>query len=380
MTKLNKKRMSFGGIVAVIGSVLISVGIAWLIAQNWHYIPAPLKIIILILATSSAYVFGTMLRVRGYYGIGKALLVLGALLYTLSIFLIAQIFSTSTDFQGMAWLLLLAWIGVFVTAYLFESSASLVVALLEFLVWLVIQFFAFTEGFREMISPGILAFYFLVTGVLVYGLSLWHRAKKQSFARLYQWWTAFYFLAFTYLLSSQTLLPMMWPKEATTLTPSIVFLLFLLIISLVALISGIMVSISKRTVTSKEIGGMFAIVTVLAALIGLTSFVSSERWGLWGGYRTIPLNLWALWIFINIVFILIILAVIGYGSWQRSSKIINLGIVFFALDIFTKYMGFVIGFRGYVGLSVIFIIGGIILLVGGWSIEKWRRKLIAQAT
>ena len=71
---------------------------------------------------------------------------------------------------------------------------------------------------------------------------------------------------------------------------------------------------------------------------------------------------------------------IGYGSWQRSSKIINLGIVFFALDIFTKYMGFVIGFRGYVGLSVIFIIGGIILLVGGWSIEKWRRKLIAQAT
>ena len=43
----NKKGASFGTIVAVFGSILIALGIAWLIAQNWHQMPAPLKIIIL---------------------------------------------------------------------------------------------------------------------------------------------------------------------------------------------------------------------------------------------------------------------------------------------------------------------------------------------
>ena len=108
----NKKGASFGTIVAVFGSILVALGIAWLLAQNWHQMPAPLKIFILLAATGGAYTAGTIFRVKDYSGIGKALLVLGALLYTLSIFLIAQIFSTSTSWQGQAWLWLLAWAGV----------------------------------------------------------------------------------------------------------------------------------------------------------------------------------------------------------------------------------------------------------------------------
>src|SRR3989344_675762 len=134
-----KAAVSFGTIVAVFGSILIALGVAWLIAQNWHQIPSPLKIIILLSATSAAYAAGSVLRVREYEGIGKALLVLGALLYTLSIFLIAQIFSTETTLQGIAWLLLLSWVGIAAAAYIFDSSASLVVALVEFVVWLFVQ-------------------------------------------------------------------------------------------------------------------------------------------------------------------------------------------------------------------------------------------------
>ena len=119
-------------------------------------------------------------RIKNYIGIGKALLVLGSLLYTLSIFLIAQIYSTDTTPQGIAWLLLLAWIGVFISSYIFASSASLIVALIEFLIWIIIQFIAFTESAKELVSPGILAFYFLFVGILFYGLNLWHKAKKQD--------------------------------------------------------------------------------------------------------------------------------------------------------------------------------------------------------
>lgn len=380
--RFSKKGTSFGTIVAVFGSILIALGVAWLIAQNWHQIPSALKIIILLSATSGAYVAGTLFRVKNYQGIGNALFVLGALLYTLSIFLIAQIFFTSTSFQGQAWLWLIAWIGVLAASYIFDSSSSLVIALIEFVTWLIIQYVAFLEGKNEIISPGILAFYFLATGILLYGLSLWHRSKKHKFARVYQWWTAFYFLAFTYILSFQTLLPLVWLKEAIVSAPSIIFLFFILVAALAALISGIIVSLSNKTVENKELLAVIATITLLAIIIGLTSFVSGEKvsisifsWIL-GSKGEASIRLWALWIFINLIFILIILAAIVYGTWQKFSKIINLGIIFFALDIITRYIGFIMDLWGYTSLSIIFITGGIILLGGGWFIEKWRRNLI----
>ena len=100
------------------------------------------------------------------------------------------------------------------------------------------------------------------------------------------------------------------------------------------------------------------------------------------GYRRssgqkIPMVLWAVWILINIAFIGIILAVIGYGTWQNLPKIINIAIIFFALDIITRYIGFIMDLWGYTSLAVIFITGGVILVFGGWGIEKWRRKLVS---
>lgn len=383
MAGSKKGAASFGTIVAVFGSVLIALGVAWLIAQNWHQMPSTLKIIILLAATGSAYIAGTVFKTKNYQGIAKALLALGALLYTLSIFLIAQIFFTSTSFQGQAWLWLIAWIGVLAAAYIFVSSISLIIALIEFVVWLVVQYIAFSVSASQFIAPGILAFYLLSTGILLYGLSLWHKTKEQDFASVYQSWTAFYFLYFAYILSFQTLLPMMWPRESSAPASSMVFLFFLSALSVLTLISGIVVSIGKNAVEKKEIFGVIAVVAVLALLIGLTSFVSDEGSNLFswifGGRAEVSSGLWALWILVNIVFILLILAVIFYGTWQKLPKLINMGITFFSLDIITRYIGFIMDLWGYTSLSVIFITGGIVLLGGGWLIEKWRRNLITKA-
>ena len=91
-----------------------------------------------------------------------------------------------------------------------------------------------------------------------------------------------------------------------------------------------------------------------------------------------PLSLWAIWIFANVIFILLILGIIGYGTWQKLTTMINLGIVFFSLDILTRYIGFAMDFWGYTGLSIMFIAGGLTLLAGGYFIEKWRRNLVSQ--
>ena len=93
---------------------------------------------------------------------------------------------------------------------------------------------------------------------------------------------------------------------------------------------------------------------------------------------SVQFSLMIFWIFSNILFILIILGVIGYGYLCKDSGMINLGILFFILDIITRYIGFIIDYwgSGYNVMAVLFILGGIILLAGGWAIEKFRRRLL----
>lgn len=477
-----KGEASFGAIVAMIGSILVACGVAWLLAYNWHQIPAALKIIILGVATAAAYTSGIILRTHDYPKIGKSLIVLGASLYTLSIFLIAQIFSLGTSLQENAFLLLLAWAGVYTTSYIFDSGASLIVALIEFLFWIGIQYLAFFQNnFFSSFSVGFLAILYLLVGILFYGLSLAHKSKDHDFAPIYRWWTALYFLAFTYILSFQTLLPLLWPSGVQFSSGSLIFTIVLAIIAVVSAVAGTLMALNGGKVRAKEIIGFISVGILLVVLIVSASMISGKlgscspqscydlstkqqctstqlpqevckwqdnrciqescynyqnesacrqssaalkcMWDAAGGYGRCldnqtaydgkdpvcnkhanersacldnsackwnpqyyygqsserPLSMWFLWIFANLIFLGLILLLVGYGTWQHSTELVNLSISFFVLDIITRYIGFIIDLGWYTSMSVIFITGGIILIVGGWLIEKWRRQLIEKA-
>ena len=527
---VNKRGASFGTIVAVFGSILIALGFAWLIAQNWHQIPAPLKIIILLGATSVAYFAGTMLRTRDYSGISKALFILGGLLLTLSVFLIAQIYFTSSSPQGIAWLWMIAWVGVLLSAYIlaspemhwivvaefgiwvisqevaffgnrnyilsalflvngiataftaislfyqpaktekkfhgkgfiavivlfalwyfsryffgffmvplvfsnkkielsdtqklfvglaisqlvywiallflkvstaqgsawtilatlvilafisynFASSSSLSASMIIFITWLLVQYHAFHEKSNNEPSLGILAFYLLSCGIIIYGLSLLHRSGQHEFGKIYQHWTTIYFLVFAYILSFQVLLPYIWSKDAAYTTNSLIFLFFLALLALISLIVGIVASVKGSGAEVKEIGFAVSCIVLLLILIGSTALVADEKTSSLfdGGYENVSLALWGVWIFSNVIFLILIIGIVGYGTWQKLPNVINLGIFFFSLDILTRYIGFIMDFWGYTSLALIFISGGIILLGGGFLIEKWRRNLVAKS-
>ena len=519
---MNKKGASFGEIMGVFGAILIAIGFAWLIAQNWHIMPSALKIFVLLVLTLGAYIGGVILKEKEYDKTAKALFVLGALLFTLSVFLIAQIFSIAEGLQYNSWLLLICLVGVTFSAYMFSSYTTLIIAMIEFIVWVNFQFTAFTEkglfnygGERIMLV--IYVFLMLAVGIFFYGLNLLHRSKEHEFANLYRWLTLFYFLSFFYWVSFQYFLPILWEGNFVFLANYMIFVYVFAVIGIATTIIGAFMS-NKEEGFEKEILAFFIIVVVLIGLvmstsIGHISFLPqaqegdcyikncnnldrdscennniqglNSEWRTKGGnYCTefncnklakeectknsicqwkddwkscstlscwsfsskdlcnnapakmncewnvgsnlpsanypcslatknkcavynnqmdkctaqeeclwrkkvndtsyfshgyVSLSDWIVWIVINLAFIGFILLVIGYGTLLKSRAIINLGIVFFSLDIITRYIGFLIDFWGYIGLSVTFIIGGGILIVGGFLIERWRRNLIKKA-
>lgn len=507
----NKGISSFGSILALIGSILIGVGVAWLLADNWHFIPSFLKIIILMSLTGAAYFSGVYLRVKNYYKIGSALIFLGSALYTLSVFLIAQIFSTETSLQGTAILFLISLIGVFFAAYILNSMSSVTLAFLEFFIFVGIQFFAFVE--HTNFSGAYFAVIYLLLGILGYSLSLIHSYYNHNFSKLYKIWSAVYFLIFGYILSFEAVLPSLWSYGLSLSNSAIYFILIIAIFSIASFIYGVKVSIKTMR---KEII-IFSIVMSLLILVIFASFfvlkdtgscsakycydlkspsdckdsnmVTQCKWTsnycqedscylyankndcnlkiigktscVWDGfscsedncyiyktesdcndagvrlnktcswfiqgydancieknpdsmfkdiyfernnlcqnitvkdsctssneckwgpyhpnnysYRNAPLNLMLLWIFSNFIFLALIILIIFYATIDKNPIIVNIAITFFALDILTRYIGFIQDYWGYVSLSLFFITGGVILILGGYGIEKWRRKLI----
>ena len=204
-----QSRSSFGTIVAVLGSCLVALGVAWLVAQNWQSMAAPLKVLVLAVATFGALAAAVLLRQRGYAGVGAALLVLASLLFSLSVFLVAQIFSTDVGLQGNAWLTALAVVGVLAIAYGLDSRASLVVGLSGVLVWLLLQFLAVASA-ASANEGGLIALLFLGAGLLFYALKLLHRER---FSSLYRVWTVLYLLLFGYVLSFQSLLTLLGARN-----------------------------------------------------------------------------------------------------------------------------------------------------------------------
>jgi len=665
-----EEKSSFGQIIAVIGAILIAVGVAWLIAQNWHYIPDFIKIFILVLVTLGSYTAGVILKEKDYEKIAQSLFIVGSLLFTLTIFQIAQIFKLSTSSQATAWLWFFCFIGVFVAGFLFKSKLVINIGIAEFLIWVFLQksaflssggsyfshglfslfgifggfdgghvgaynsilaqffstiglliaiyafitfskeektinffavgliisllaywFFLFFFGVHTFtlqescfiilfslvilticayasqsgfgiaiciinffiwlimqfirildlgneISPAPFAFLFLIAGVFFYGLYLVHKSIfNHKFSKCYQVMTVLYFLIFTYILSFQFLVTIIW--EGSISGYAIAFLVCFGFVAFLTFIVGVFSSIEKRAVSSGEIIFFALTIIVLLILLFLTSlttntkgtcylrscndyknsdlcnnvpaiskcewinevcdvkncynyrsqskcssadpllncewihetcsqkscgnyynneelckqnsqigciwinYTSSPRYREgycsetschslsqdacvarsnceWSGrfcsdkkiYRNavsdtctqfnnkmadcvakadckwmrnesniykgknLPTIVWIVWIIINVAFIGFILLVIGYGTLERDKGIINIGIITFALEIITRYIGFIIDFSGYTTLSIIFIMGGIILIFGGWGVERWRRSLI----
>jgi uncharacterized membrane protein len=467
-----KKSVKFIGVIATIGSILIAIGFAWLIAKNWHQIPDPLKVLILVVATLAAFTSGVLMRTTNHEGIGRSLLVLGALLYILSLFLISQTYNLATTLQHYTWLVFLAWTMIMLTAYLLDSKENLVLSMWLFFPWLIMQYYLSFMDKAEMGFVMAFVILFISVGALLYGLSIIHKSLKHRFANVYQYWTVFYFLLIVFLLSFQMIIPyFVMGFEAAAMTP---FVIILSIICIAVFAVSVFFGVKNQVISSKDILIVSCIIiaifllTLLPQITKGTSGTCSVKscysyldeqscessltqlYCEWGSAANINIDgdicmqkscyiyknessctveegcIWQnnycslksteignmcrqfdnekqncesenacqwnqsysdmsgrltpgqyfLWILNNILLVGFIIFIIWYGQQIGEKKIVNLAISFFVIDIISRYIGFWMDFSGYLGFSLLSILGGLILILGAWLIPKWRRKLL----
>ncbi|MCI0846007.1 MAG: DUF2157 domain-containing protein, partial [Chloroflexi bacterium] len=110
-------------ILAILGAVLVGLGVVLFFASNWEGIPKPVKLAMILIAIPAVYGIGYWLRYwRGAQRVGAAVILLGCLLYGAGIHLVAQAYNVPVNDP----ILFLYWfLGVLPLAYLTRSQVIL---------------------------------------------------------------------------------------------------------------------------------------------------------------------------------------------------------------------------------------------------------------
>ncbi|HTY86686.1 MAG TPA: DUF2157 domain-containing protein [Candidatus Acidoferrum sp.] len=354
----------FLAIVSIVGAVLIAAGIALLIAAHWDEIPRGVKIAAGLLLMLGAHGLGWWLRnVRqDYLKTGEALHFLGSCLFLANIALLGQIYNLVSRPPNA---FLLWWVGIAALPWLLRSKAQHVLLLLAFGIWFGFEVnergsFICCDSDYQVLLYALLGFAWFGVGLVL------RRGRFADFAGVTEKFGLLIFLAFFY--------PLTWKDffEGGN-NPEIQKWVFplLALVALAPLAAGIK-NLGALTLQWRW--------TWFAAFFGMVAFMATVWLGCWqldptsGPHRYFWGESWNYLVGILALFVFCLLQ-IQVGLQERSRFLVNLGVVFIALDILAAYCDL---FGSMARTGVMFLVSGIFLIVFGVYLEKKRRKLMKQ--
>ena len=362
--QLKEEGGKFLAIVSLIGAVLIAAGITLLIAAHWNEIPRGVKIATGLLLLLGFHAGGWWLReVQGKYRkTGEALHLIGSCLFLANIALIGQIYNIVSRPPNA---FLLWWIGIAALPWLLRSKAQHVLLLIAFGIWFGFEVnehgsLIYCESQRQILLYALLGLVYLGAGYCL------RRTPFSEFAGVTEKLGLLAFLIFVY--------PLAWKDFYGGWENSEIrqwFFSALGLFALLPLAAGIR---NLRALTTQWRWTWFA------ALLGMMVFMATVWFGCWqldhaGGSRYFYRGeSWSYLIGTLALFVFCLLQ-IQIGIQERSPFLVNLGVVFIALDILAAYCDL---FGSMARTGVMFLVSGIFLIVFGVYLEKKRRTLMKQ--
>ena len=367
-------------IFTILGSLLVGAGVILFFASNWPLLPAWFKVAAILAATVGAYAGGYHLAYsRGDYPrLGHSLFFLGSLLYGAGIWLIAQIFHLQSDFAGG---FLLWGLGVLPVIYITRSSPVLYVSTVTLTIWTVMVQTGPGEPhnwFYPLLMVGVAALarraesVLAEAGVLVGGI-IWLAAGVLQHGH-------------EDLLAPQFLLLYGAPLLLAALARLGDLRAYAGLGGLMALLGFYMLTFERTQDANPWIWSGFqagsAAVLAVAALVIAWLYWRRREDGrlpvLVAVLALIPAALIAPalvrvpgMVMFNLLLFAGTVGFIVLGIRQRSQLLVNLGLLVFVLHVLTRYFDL---FFSAMDKSLFFLLGGVLLLGGGWLLERNRRR------
>ena len=365
----------FLAIVSSIGAVLIAAGITLLIAAHWNDIPRGVKIATGLLLMLSFHASGWWLstlrsspatedgrEAQGKYRkTGEALHLIGSCLFLANIALIGQIYNIVSRPPNA---FLLWWIGIAALPWLLRSKAQHVLLLIAFGIWFGFEVnerggLIYCESDRQVLLYALLGLVYLGAGYRL------RRGVFFEFAGVTEKLGLLAFLIFFY--------PLTW-KDFFGWENSEIRQWFFPALGVLALLL-LMLGLKNLAALTRQWRW-----TWFAALLGMMVFMATVWFGCWqldhaGESRH---YFWGeSWSYLagTLALFVFCLLQIQVGIQERSPYLVNLGVVFIALDIIAAYCDL---FGSMARTGVMFLVSGIFLIVFGVYLEKKRRTLMKQ--
>jgi uncharacterized membrane protein len=346
--------------VSTIGSILLGIGAILFIASNWAVIPNIMKILILVGSTFGAYYAGYLFKYQkqNLPKVGASLIFLGALLFGATIFLIAQIYNINANSH----VLILIWlIGVLPLVYAFESSPIAGLSALLFFIWIGLFVFQGLDFYRAKEDFFKLPVLYLVAGVLLFGVGTLHylSEKLESVARVYRLagikiaMSSLFFLTFRSFSGFYE--HTYFPSRSLETSPqfTVGFVLFS-VLAILFVINGLFFNPSKSSTNTLE--NLLALGLTIVALVFF--------------FFPATTNIYV--VLFNLILVGVVFMLLFVGYQREDMQIVNIGMSWFSALIFVRYFDF---FWDILPRSLFFMVGGLILVLGGIALEKKRRQL-----
>jgi len=347
-------------ILVTLGAILAGVGIILLVSANWQEIPRAGKIVLLMALVAAVYTLGFWLKYeRNYPRAGGAIILVGAMAFGASLFLVGQQYHLPIDDPRM----MIWWfIGVLPIAYLTRSRAVLILAILAGFWGLGYKISHWLDG-MSWSEYAFFAFY-LALGAVIYVTGVIHEryrrlklfASQYIFFGLILLFGVAFILSFKGIYSQAGLLA--WEYGSLPLAFIITFN-----IAIALAVFGaawcLAVDIRNKETSPKnwaDIAGavVFSAVSYLVITLPFSSAVSYM-------------------IVFNILLFGGVIGLIFLGYFRGSSLLVNTGLFFFGVGVIGRYFDIA---WDLLPRSAFFIIGGVILLGVGILLERLRRKTL----
>ena len=349
-------------VLSTLGAILIGAGIISFIAANWQGIPVIAKLALLIGGQTATYWVAYQFQfVRGYPRVGGAIMFAGAAWFGANVFLVAQSYHLSTDNPD----LLIWWfIGVLPLAYIAKSKAITVMAVGIFVVGISWKTASETDN---SVSGLLVTAILLFAGAAIYSIGLAHlqRASTKFFAAPYLVGGALLTIVVTYMFTFDEVVKDYSRNSSVNISEmSGGYIALAAIVSVITLVSLVMtnrtsIRFEKRP-SARLLEPAIITLTVIAGwFIAIHTFESA-----------------ALYVVVfNLLLVIQILGIIALGVINKREAFVNIGIVFFVIDLSTRYIELTVDM---LDTSLAFIVGGLLLLGVGYGMERARRRLLRQ--